>query len=335
MNFEEVDILQKNRVTIKNLLPEIGIEQARTEIINGLISEIPFISSKFFYDEKGSQLFEEITKLEEYYPTLTEKKILREIAPELMNRNSSFEIIELGSGDCSKISILLDAVENQNLENLRYIPVDFSKSAIEDSANELAERFPNLEINGYVADFTNQIGLVPHSEKPRIICFLGSTIGNFSKKESIDILINLSKGLLPGDSLLVGFDMIKDERILYSAYNDAKGITSEFNKNILNVVNQIAKTNFNPDYFEHHSFFNEEKSRNEMHLVANRDCKIESPFIEKPLDIKIGDKIHTENSYKYDSQMIMKLSEETGLSINNLFADKKNWFLLVEYVREY
>ncbi|MDX1285857.1 MAG: L-histidine N(alpha)-methyltransferase, partial [Draconibacterium sp.] len=276
MNFEEVGILQKNRATIKNLLPEIGIEQARAEIINGLVSEKPFISSKFFYDEKGSQLFEEITKLEEYYPTLTEKKILREIAPELMNRNSSFEIIELGSGDCSKISILLDAVENQNLENLRYIPVDFSKSAIEDSANELAERFPNLEINGYVADFTNQIGLVPHSEKPRIICFLGSTIGNFSKKESIDILINLSKGLLPGDSLLVGFDMIKDERILYSAYNDAKGITAKFNKNILNVVNHIMKTNFDSEDFEHLSFFNKEKLRIEMHLLANRDCLITS-----------------------------------------------------------
>ncbi|MCG8520892.1 MAG: L-histidine N(alpha)-methyltransferase, partial [Pseudomonadales bacterium] len=242
MNFNETGIFQKQKVRIKNLLPDIGIDQARKEIIEGLTSDQPKISSKYFYDEKGSVLFEEITKLEEYYPTETEKSILKRIAPDLMNRNSSLEIIELGSGDCSKISILLNAIDRLTLENVNYIPVDFSRSAIESSANQLTKKFPEMEISGYVADFIHQLDLIPHSEKPRIICFLGSTIGNFAKNEAKEILQNLSKGMLKGDSLLVGFDLVKPKRILHSAYNDSKGVTEKFNKNILNVVNEIIQS---------------------------------------------------------------------------------------------
>ncbi|MCK5731128.1 MAG: L-histidine N(alpha)-methyltransferase, partial [Draconibacterium sp.] len=133
MNFIDSGVFEKQKVRIKNLLPEIGIEKARAEIIVGLTSKNKSISSKYFYDEIGSDLFEAITELPEYYPTRTEKSILESIAPELMNRNSSFEIIELGSGDCSKISILIDAVQKVNLENVNYIPIDISKSAIENS----------------------------------------------------------------------------------------------------------------------------------------------------------------------------------------------------------
>ena len=331
MNFNETGIFQKQKVRIKNLLPDIGIDQARKEIIEGLTSDQPKISSKYFYDEKGSVLFEEITKLEEYYPTETEKSILKRIAPDLMNRNSSLEIIELGSGDCSKISILLNAIDRLTLENVNYIPVDFSRSAIESSANQLTKKFPEMEISGYVADFIHQLDLIPHSEKPRIICFLGSTIGNFAKNEAKEILQNLSKGMLKGDSLLVGFDLVKPKRILHSAYNDSKGVTEKFNKNILNVVNEIIQSDFKTEDFNHLAFFNKEKSRIEMHLVANRDMAIKSQLLKYEINFKKGDRIHTENSYKYSFEMIQELISGTDIEIRNTFVDSNNWFALVEF----
>jgi len=334
MNYTETGILQKQKVRIKNLLPKIGIEQARQEIVSGLIYEKRFISSKFFYDETGSRLFEEITQLNEYYPTRTEKEILESIAPDLMNRNPSFEIIELGSGDCSKISILLHTVEKENLNKIKYIPVDFSRSAIRDSTIELSERFSELEISGYVADFIHQIDLIPHSDKSRIICFLGSTIGNFSNTEAKEIVLNLSRGVLENDTLLVGFDLVKPEEILYEAYNDSKRVTERFNKNILNVVNKIIESDFNLNYFDHSAFFNSKKSRIEMHLVCNKNCTVNSQYFGKAIHFKSGDSIHTENSQKYTLDNIQDLISDTGLSIKNIFRDSKNWFALVEFERK-
>jgi len=331
MNFDETGIFQKQKIRIKNLLPKIGIEQSRKEIIYGLTAENPRISSKYFYDELGSELFEEITQLQEYYPTRTEQSILRNIAPEIMNRNLSFEIIELGSGDCSKISILLNAIDKINLENINYIPVDISDTAIKNSANELSVKFPQIEIDGYVADFIHQLDQIPHSEKSRLISFLGSTIGNFSKKDAKKILLNLSKGLIRGDSLLVGFDLVKSEKVLNAAYNDSNGLTEKFNKNILNVINGIVESDFKIEDFDHLSFFNTEKSRIEMHLEANKDLVIQSPFFETPINFEKGDSIHTENSHKYTFEIIAELAKITDLEIKNYYTDSKDWFALVEF----
>lgn len=332
MNYSEIGILQKERVRIKNLLPDIGIEQARREIIEGLKTAKPYISSKFFYDEKGSLLFEEITQLKEYYPTRTEKTILENIAPELMNRQTALEIIELGSGDCSKISILLNAVE-QNMHKLKYIPVDFSQSALSDSANELVRKYPELEIDGYVADFIHQLHLIPHSEKERLVCFLGSTIGNFKKAEAQEIIQSLAEGIVENDTLLIGFDLLKSERILYAAYNDSQGITESFNKNILNVVNRIIESDFKLNDFEHRAFFNSEKMRIEMHLLANKAVEVRSPFFEHTLYFQKGDSIHTENSHKFTRESIHELIEGTGLKVKSFYIDSENWFSLVEFTR--
>ncbi len=329
MNFTNTAISQKKSVRIKNLLPEMGIDLIRMEIVEGLTSGKKRISSKYFYDTRGSGLFRDITFQPEYYPTRTEKSILTQIAPKLMNGNSSMEIIELGSGDCSKISILFHAV-NGNHHHISYIPVDVSESAIEESARELMVRFPRLKIDGYVADFMRQLQQVPRSEKPRLICFFGSTIGNFSMKDSRDILQNLAEGLIPGDSLLVGFDLVKPVEILNAAYNDSKGITQKFNKNILNAVNNIIGSDFQCDDFDHYSAFNKEKSRVEMHLVANKTCMVNSPFFDKPLLFVEGEKIHTENSYKFSVPAIEDLIENTGLKISDIFTDSNKWFALVK-----
>lgn len=331
MNFNEIGILQKQKVKIISLLPEIGIEQAREEIISGLLSKNPHISSKYFYDSAGSELFERITELEEYYPTRTEKEILKSVASEIMNRNEAFEIIELGSGDCSKISILLDAVKKSNLQKVKYIPVDFSSSAVEKSAYELSERFPELQINGYVADFFQQLNQIPHSDKPRLVCFLGSTIGNFTKVESQKIIKNLAKGIIKGDSLLIGFDLIKSENILNAAYNDSEGVTKKFNYNILNVVNGIIDSDFKIENFDHFSKYIPERSRVEMHLIANKNCEVNSPFANQTLRFEKGESIHTENSHKFSDASIHELIQNSELKIKNTYTDAKNLFALVEF----
>ncbi len=330
MNYTKTAVAQQQNIKIRDLLPEIGIDQMRIEIVQGLIAGNKRISSKYFYNKTGSGLFREITAQPEYYPTRTEIAILKEIAPKLMNGNAAVEIVELGSGDCSKISVLLDAVKAENHEQTCYIPVDVSKSAIEESAGELSEKFPQLEIEGYVADFMNQLDLIPHSDKKRLICFFGSTIGNFSLNESRKILQNLSEGLIEGDSLLVGFDLVKPEKILNAAYNDANGVTKKFNKNILNAVNSIIHSDFRDTDFDHFSAFNPEKSRVEMHLIANKNCIVSSPFLENPLHFAKGENIHTENSHKFSIPAIEELLEGTGLHIKNSYSDKNNWFALVQ-----
>lgn len=331
MNFIETEIFQKQKNRVKNLLPSIGIEQVRKEIISGLLAERPHISSKYFYDEKGSKLFEQITELAEYYPTRTEKRIIENMAPEIMNRHSSFEIIELGSGDCSKISIFINAIDTTRLSEVNYIPVDFSQSAIEQSADKLSETFPQLSINAYVADFIHQIDVIPHGNKPRIICFLGSTIGNFSMTDAKAIIQNLANGVLPGDSLLVGFDMVKDESVLHAAYNDADDVTTDFNKNILNVVNNLIDSDFCLSDFKHCAFYNQTKMRIEMHLEARKDIVVNSPFLEKPIQFKKGHTIHTENSHKFNSDKILEVIENSGLQILNSYTDTNNWFALIEF----
>lgn len=333
MNFTQTLIIEKQKLRIENLLPKIGVAQAQKEIIASLTAGGKRLSSKFFYDDRGSELFEQITHLREYYPTRTEMELLKTLAPELMNRHKTLEIVELGSGDCSKISVLLEAIDRPTLERVKYVPVDFSQSAIEKSADELSAKFPNMEIHGFVADFSNQLAQIPHSGKPRLVFFLGSTIGNFETFDAKKIMQNMAAGLLPGDSLLVGFDLVKAESFLNAAYNDAAQVTEQFNKNILQVVNGIIQSDFNSDDFDHYAFFNPRKNRVEMHLVANKALLVRSALLPKPLKFEKGESIHTENSHKFSNAMIDQLANFAGLKIKNSFTDRKNWFALVEFTK--
>ncbi len=328
MSYLETEIIEAKSIRILNHLNELGIDNIRKEIRDGLTSTPKYISSKFFYDEKGSKLFEEITRLPEYYPTRTEKSILKRIAPKLMNNLKSTDIVELGSGDCSKINILLEAINPENLQTINYIPVDVSQSAIQESAEQLVIKFPDLIINGLVADFINQIDLVP-SKRKRMFCFLGSTLGNFNEQEANDLLKNLNSNMNSGDTFLLGLDLVKPVHILHDAYNDDQNITAEFNKNILNVVNEIIESDFKLDDFEHYAFFNSPQSRIEMHLKANKDVSINSPYNSSPIHIKKGEFIHTENSYKFSMDRIKELEQITNLKIQQVFADENNWFALV------
>jgi len=330
MNFVNEDCITLNRVSITNLLQEIGPEDVRNEIISGLSSTKKFISSKFFYNLEGSQLFETITGLDEYYPTRTEMGILKRIGPAIMKCCRGYDIIELGSGDNSKISVLFQAATELSGEAIHYMPLDISQSAINASARGLVRAFPNINIEGYAVDFISQFDLLKR-DRPALICFFGSTIGNFEWNEAIELLKNISSQMKPGDRLLLGMDLVKQQAILNAAYNDAQGVTAAFNRNILNTVNEMLDSDFNPIDFDHLAYFNSEKSRMEMYLVANRDLTVQSPFLSRELEFSKGESIHTENSHKYSREDIREIACATGLHLDHTHTDGKSWFMLADF----
>ena len=317
-------------VAISNFLVNESGTEIISEILTGLSAPQKHISSRFFYDDKGSSLFEEISGLPEYYPTRTEKSILKEAVPGILNSPAIKNIVELGSGDCSKISILLDAIPGHRIGEITYVPVDISKSSIEKSAGRLLEKYPGIRVHGILADFVKH-SLQFTCEGNKLICFFGSTFGNLNRMQEIPFLSRLKSWMNPGDQLLIGFDMVKDIAFLEKAYNDERGITAAFNKNILNVVNSFAKTNFDPDQFDHYSFYNSADDRIEMHLRARRNLEVSTPYLNGKIFLKEGETIHSENSHKYNPAYIHQLAKRSGLQIKNIYTDINQWFSLVHF----
>lgn len=332
MNYSDTGVRVSTGFKIKNYLPDIGIDAARQEILTGLRAHPKYISSKFFYDQQGSALFEEITRLEEYYPTRTEKSILATIIEDLNLDFTGFSIIELGSGDHSKIRLLLSRIPENELESVKYYPVDISQSAIEQAAGKLTEEFPVLEIEGIVADFISQLHMIPNAGK-RMFCFFGSTIGNLNMNETQRFMKLLGDTMQQGDHFLLGLDMIKDPTILEKAYNDSRQITADFNKNILNVVNRLAGADFDPDGFDHLAFYNSGKNRIEMHLKAKEDMEVNIRTNGEKIHIRKGETIHTENSQKFGDHHIRLMGKWAGLRIKDIFTDINRWFSLVHYIK--
>ena len=297
-----------------------------------MISSLKKISSVFFYDDKGSKLFEEITKLPEYYLTRTEIGLLKINAPLISEKLRNVDIVEFGSGDCKKISILLDTIPKELRDTICYVPVDVSNAAVEKSSNILLNKFPGIRIHGIIADFTSQLDVIPKYTK-KVFCFLGSTIGNFSMDKALQFLDYLSAIMHPGDLLILGFDMVKSKEVLEKAYNDSKNVTEKFNKNILNVVNRHIDTDFNTNAFEHIAFYNERFSRIEMHLKAKKNMEIFCPILPINIHIKKGETIHTENSYKFTTENIKCLASGADLEIQNIFTDENKWFSLVQLIK--
>jgi len=318
------------RAKIINKLKEIDSGKVKEEILEGLNSQPRHISPKYFYNAGGSQLFESITELEEYYPARTEKSILSGIASRLELDFKDLNIVELGSGDPSKIRLLLQQIPPEMRRTLHYYPVDISHSALEDSTNQLTEEFPEIAVTGIVADFMQQFDKLPKTPN-RLFCFLGSTIGNFNPEERSSFMNHLGQEMKTGDHLLLGLDMIKDPQVLHRAYNDGQELTAAFNKNILNVVNGIIDTSFDSTDFEHLAFYNENEQRIEMHLKATRDRMIRINGNQETLNIKKGETIHTENSYKFNRQAIEAIGRHAGLETDSVFTDEKEWFSLVLY----
>lgn len=332
MNYNQSAIHRGQQVKVLNFLAKIGISNVKEEILAGLKAKQKYISPKFFYNDWGSELFEQITHLDEYYPTRTEKSIISSFVKDLNIDLENLNIIELGSGDASKINLFLEQIPTNKLQTINYFPVDISQSAIEKSANELLHRLPLNSITAVVVDFFHQLHLIPKQGK-HLFCFFGSTIGNFTSQEAEIFIQDLSNHMQKGDSLLLGMDMVKDISILEAAYNDQKGITAQFNLNMLNVVNSLTGANFNTSDFEHHAFFNTSLNRIEMHLRANKDLEILFPLKNERIHFTKGETIHTENSHKFTSRRIHEFAAFANLNIEKVFTDDKEWFSLVHYIK--
>ncbi|MDZ7797043.1 MAG: L-histidine N(alpha)-methyltransferase [Candidatus Marinimicrobia bacterium] len=332
MNFSATPITTDNKIAIVNHLPKIGTDKVRKEIIEGLHADPKYISSKYFYNKTGSELFERITGAQEYYLTRTEKSILASLGERTDLNLVNTDIIELGSGDHSKINILLKQIPRNNIDKIKYVPVDINQTAIETAGRCLMEKYPDLMIHGVVADFFHQLDLLPKKRK-RVFCFFGSTIGNFSREQGSVFCTELARIMELGDVFFLGLDMVKDVNILHRAYNDRQKLTDLFNKNILYVVNDLIGTDFDPAAFAHLAYYNEAEARIEMHLKALMDMEIMSPFTDQMIILKEGETIQTENSHKFTPRHIHELAEASELSIKNIFSDENNWFSLVEFIK--
>lgn len=330
MNFTEEKTIKVGETKVINYLPKEGVNSVREEIVIGLKSKQKVISSKYFYDERGSLLFEEITQLEEYYPSRCEKEILSTIVNKLDINFYELDIIELGSGDSSKIKTIFCQIPPNILASINYYPVDISQSAIENSVQNILEEFDLNNITGIVADFLHHHNYMPRRNK-RLFCFLGGTIGNLSTSEVENFTNELGKVMNEGDSLLLGVDMVKNNAIIESAYNDKKGITAYFNKNILNVINGHIQSNFNTLDFEHLAFYNSNKQRIEMHLVAKKDLNIAIAYSNEVIQIKKGETIHTENSCKYTPNGLEEIGNYGDMRIERVITDSKGWFSLAYF----
>jgi len=301
---------------------EIASSTIQDEVLTGLSGAQKSLPSKYFYDERGSQLFEQITRLEEYYPTRTEIKIMRANMPDIISTiGSNVALVELGSGSSYKTRLLLDHLPSI----AAYVPIEISQKFLADVVKQLNLEYPDLTVNPVCTDYTRPFEL-PEINTPfsrTVMFYPGSTIGNFCPDRARRFLGILSKTLNPGGGMLIGVDLKKEIDVLEAAYNDEKGVTAAFNKNILRHINRELDANFDLENYRHKAFYNEQKGRIEMHLVAEKEHEVSVAGETFILDE--GESIHTENSYKYTLKEFRELVQP-WFSVEQVWTDPNNYF---------
>lgn len=301
------------------------------DVKSGLKSFQKYLLPKYFYDENGSKIFELICNTPEYYPTSSETEILDLLSDTISERNMDKDlIVELGSGSSVKTELLLRSFLNVR-EKLEYVPVDVSSIIIE-SSKHLINRFPNLFINGVISLYEEGMEfIISNFKSSKLILFLGSSIGNFSPDERLEFMKMLSKYMNKSDRLLIGFDLVKDTKILEAAYNDSEGVTAKFNLNILTRINRELDGDFDINKFKHKAVFNKEENRIEMYLESIDDMTVDLKFINEKVILKKGELIHTENSYKFDKNMINDLADKSGMIFSDYYTDAKEYYSLCAF----
>ncbi len=297
------------------------------EVLRGLAAKPKVIPPKFFYDKRGSELFDAICELPEYYPTRTEVAILRDYAGSIARRaGQQCLLVELGSGASKKVRLLLEA-----LRPSAYMGIDISKDFLLESTRKLAADYPWLEVHAACADYSQSLEL-PHcpSNLPKLAFFPGSSIGNFDPQEALLFLERLKLLLDPDGALLIGVDMKKDPQILEAAYNDAQGVTAAFNLNVLKRIQRELDTDLDPAAFRHDAFYNDDAGRVEMHLVSRREQQVRVDG--KRFSFDQGESIHTESSYKYTVAEFHELARGAGYEAEEVWTDPRQFFS-VHYLR--
>jgi L-histidine N-alpha-methyltransferase len=314
-------------VRIEVHLQDGALASLADDVRAGLGARPKAIPPKYFYDARGSELFEQITTLPEYYPTRVEQSILDAAGGEIVGLVRPTEIVELGPGSARKTDALLHPMVAGGT-GTRYVPVDVSESAVEQCAERLAGQYPGLEIHGLVGDFEHHLDRLPPSSGRRLIAFLGGTIGNLDHAERGRLLRALKRLLGPEDRLLVGTDLVKDRSSLEAAYNDAAGVTAEFNRNLLHVINENLRGDLDPDAFEHVAFYNEPESRIEMWLRAREEMSARIDALGLEIGFERGEQLRTEISCKFTRTSLEREYRSAGLELRGWHTDPDDLFAL-------
>jgi L-histidine N-alpha-methyltransferase len=304
-------------------------DKIASSVYEGLLSSPKWLPSWLFYDPAGSRLFDEITRIPEYYVTRTERAIFADHAAEIVKQAAgehALRLVELGAGSADKTRLLLSAaVERQ--DTVFYEPVDVSASALVEAQIRIEDEIPGVLVCPRVQDYTHDLELdstLP-SER-RLVLYIGSSIGNFEPGESMLLLERVRAALDPGDCLLLGVDLAKDEDVLHAAYDDAAGVTAAFNRNVLVRLNRELDADFRPESFAHRAMWNATESRMEMHLVSETKQTVWLPALDLRVNFEAGESIHTENSYKYRRGDAEALVAKAGFAHEATWMDERGWF---------
>ncbi|MGB3755297.1 MAG: L-histidine N(alpha)-methyltransferase [Rivularia sp. (in: cyanobacteria)] len=302
---------------------------AGSDVVKGLTQTPKYLSPHYLYDDRGSELFEEICELPEYYVTRTEAAILQDCAEEIAEITGACEFVELGSGSSTKTRVLLDAYQKLGLP-LHYLPIDVSAGILEATARQLLVDYPSLQVHALAGTYEQALGELERSELPtRMIGFIGSSLGNLTPKQCEDFLSHITAGLQLGEYFLLGVDLQKPKDILEAAYNDSAGVTADFNLNVLDHLNSRFSGNFDRTKFEHWTFYNETKHQIETYLRSLEPQTAELSDLNLKLNFEKGETIHTEISRKFDINSIQELLQTKGLVTQKVWTDENQWFALI------
>lgn len=317
------------RFTLDQTLPAGYLaDSLRRDVVAGLSAAPKTLPPKWFYDAHGSDLFEKITRLPEYYPSRVEQRILTRIAPEIAATTGAATVFELGSGSSRKTRLLLDALTTGGTLKC-YAPLDVSPSALEQAGTALVRDYPDLTVSATVADFEAGLTVPPESPGPRLVTFLGSTIGNLNRAERREFYRVLRAGLGPDDAFLLGADLVKDRDVLVRAYDDSRGVTAQFDKNVLHVINRELDADFDPDSFAHVALWNEEEERVEMHLRSRHAQTVKVRALDLSVDFAAGELMRTEISCKFRRDGLTAELSECGFEVRGWWTDEDRRYALV------
>jgi L-histidine Nalpha-methyltransferase len=298
-----------------------------TDVLDGLTRPFKELPPKHFYDAYGSELFERICELPEYYQTRAERRILRDVAPDIIDHTGATELVELGAGYATKTRVLLHAMAHAGTLDL-YVPLDVSEATVVACAEQLVDEYPGLRVHGVVGDFERHLDALPEPDGPRIIAFLGGTIGNFPPGSRRRFLRRIAGELGRDDRLLLGIDLVKDPHVIEAAYDDSAGVTAEFNRNVLRVINRELGADFDLALFEHVAFFDRRNEWIEMRLRALDRCVVTIPAIDLEVSFAAREEMRTELSAKFTVPRLEADLRAAGLRLDAFHTDPQRQFAL-------
>jgi L-histidine Nalpha-methyltransferase len=304
----------------------IATDAMALAVREGLSAKPKHLPCWLLYDAIGSGLFEQITELPEYYLTRTERCILERYAGEILQQAGlSLTLVELGAGTASKTCILIEELLQRQSRALFY-PIDVSASALDEAVRQLGRQFPSLRVNPIVADYTGGVPALSRISGRKLVLYIGSSIGNFDPPDAVRLLRRIRQTLRAGDALLLGADFAKSPKILVPAYDDAQGVTARFTKNLLARLNRELDADFNLDLFRHVAVWNRRHSRMEIYLESTAAQTVFISALDMDLYFEPGERIHSENSYKYTDEMVESIPRQSGFQLEQSWCDHKKWF---------